>query len=95
MGTRTCLCFAQLLSVINSAHNKSGVRFETRVKVAKMVFAITKTILLDYVFWISSVVGRSSFDVDTFPSLHFFLDIELKASYKGDTSAYRCIGARD
>jgi hypothetical protein len=37
---------------------------------------------------------NASLDVDASRCLHFFLDINLKASYKGDTSASRCTGAR-
>ena len=82
------------------------MRDDERVNIAVKVFAITKTILLEFVFVFASIVfvfaiafacilARTSSDACVSTSLHFFLDIELKASYKGDTSAYCCTSARD
>jgi len=65
----------------------SAVRGKTR----DVVCNNTKTILLDYVLSIRD----ASHDARIIGWFHFFLDIKLKASYKGDTSAYCCTRARN
>jgi len=64
---------------------------EVREKTRDDALNNTKTILLDYVLSIC----ESSRDARSIGWFHFFLDIKLKASYKGDTSAYCCTGARN
>src|ERR1700686_3091132 len=47
----------------------------------------TKTILLEYVFKERRIISALGGFASAPPPIHFFLDFQLKQSYKGDTTA--------
>ncbi len=81
------LCFAQLDKSTHATHARS-------VKRVIIMLANTKTILLECVFAVASGHASVVIDVRASLALHFFLDIEWKPLYKGDTSACGSTSAR-